>query len=123
MALLELVKVKRIAAHVATSWWRRRRGIALEVRRIGVEDLADRPDAGLAQVRREALHEKARAGLIARMHAQPRVEERPHQPGPRRPLVIRGVARAQVPLVAMFVFGMVRRERSQAEGGEELLAH
>src|SRR4030095_2603308 len=49
--------------------------------RLPVEDLADRTDPGLAEVCREAF-EPAMGTPVARVHAQPGVDERTDQPGP-----------------------------------------
>ena len=48
----------------------------------------------------EAVEEAARARAVVGVHLEPRVDERADQPRPDRALVIRGVARAQVAVVA-----------------------
>src|SRR4051794_13509403 len=60
--------------------------------RLGVEDLADRADAGVVEVREHRLEETARAGVILGMHLQPGIDEWADQPAPDGALMIRGVA-------------------------------
>src|SRR3989442_3051107 len=63
---------------------------------LSVEDLADRSDARIVEMRHEALERMARAGDIVRIDLEPRVNERPDQPAPAGALVIRSVTRAKV---------------------------
>src|SRR5262245_48915054 len=78
---------------------RLRDAAARGVRFLRVEDLAQRADAVIAQLRAEAGEHLPRAGAIARIDAQPRVDERTHDPGPHRALVVRGIAGTQVAVV------------------------
>src|SRR3954470_4955490 len=82
-------------------------------RRLGIEDLADRADRGLAEMRLEPGQEAARALLVVGMGAQPWVDERADQPGPYRPLMIGRVARPQVAEIARLVIRLARRQRTQ----------
>src|SRR5437868_4910061 len=68
---------------------------ARRVRRLGVEDLADRAEARLAEVRDEAVEAAPRAREVARVELQPCVDVRAREEGPDRPLVVRRVARAE----------------------------
>ena len=94
-------------------------------RRVGlhrVEDLADRADAGLVEVRDEAVEEAPRARAVLGMHLEPRVDERADEPRPDGALVIRGIARAEIAVVGRLEVGMIGRERAQADGRHELRA-
>jgi len=66
------------------------------VRGLGVENLADRPDARVRQMLAEAL-EEFRAVRLARVRLPPRIEEVTDEPGPVEALMIRRGARAQTP--------------------------
>src|SRR6185436_9136664 len=61
---------------------------ARHVGRLGVEDLADRSHAAIAEMPIEAAEQAARAGAILRVRLQPGVDERSDQPRPHRALVI-----------------------------------
>src|SRR3954468_22966300 len=61
------------------------------VRLLGVEDLADRAEAGLVQVGDEPLEEPPGAGAVVGVDLQPGVDEGADQPGPDGPLVVGGV--------------------------------
>ena len=78
---------------------RLRDAAARNVRRLGVEDLADRAHARLVEVRLETIEQRARTGAVLGMQLQPRVDEGPNQPGPDGALMVRGVARPQVAVV------------------------
>src|SRR5437867_6259203 len=69
---------------------------ARRVRRFRVEDFADRSDARLIQMGHEAVEHALRAGPVVRIDLQPRIDERSGEPRPDGPLVIRGIARAEV---------------------------
>src|SRR5262252_9766319 len=88
---------------------------ARRVMALGVEDLADRTDTGLAEALLETVKKSARAPVLAGIHSEPGVDERPDQPCPDRPLVISRVARAQIAVVRRPVIGMAWRERAQTE--------
>src|SRR6185503_13147805 len=66
------------------------------IRSFGVEDLADRPDAGFRQVLLEAVQELACALAVLRIGLQPGVHERANQPRPDRPLVIGRIERPEI---------------------------
>src|SRR5215212_9402678 len=66
------------------------------VRRLGVEDLDDRPQAGFVQVRLEAAECLSCTHPVIRVDPEPGVNEGTGEPSPDRSLVIRRVARAQV---------------------------
>src|SRR4051794_9596196 len=66
------------------------------VRRLGIEDLADRTETGLAQMRLEAAERLPCALPVTREHFEPGIDERPSQPSPDGALVIGCIARAQV---------------------------
>jgi hypothetical protein len=76
------------------------------VGRLGVEDLADRADASLFEVRAEAIEEPRGVSLTSRVDAEPRVDEGTDEPRPDGPLVVRGVARAKVAVVPRAVARM-----------------
>src|SRR5437870_370401 len=59
---------------------------------VGIEDFADRSDAGLGEVRGKAIQEFASAREIIRVNAQPCIDERTDQPCPNRALVIGRIA-------------------------------
>ena len=101
---------------------RLRDAAARRERLLGVEDLAERSDARLVQVRAEAVEARARARLVVRLHPQPGVDERTHQPPPHRALVIGGVARAEVAVVLRLVVAMTGRERAQTDRREQPVA-
>ena len=79
---------------------------ARSIRLLGVEDLADRADAGLIQVRLESFEHLAGAGSIARVHFQPRVDVRADEPGPDGALMVRGITCAEVPKILGLVVGV-----------------
>src|SRR4051812_47475322 len=79
-------------------------------RLLGVEDFADRADAGGAELGAETVEEGQRAGVIARMHFQPRIDEGADQPAPDRALVIGGVAGAKIAVVRFLVVGIAARQ-------------
>src|SRR3954468_1861050 len=74
-----------------------------------IEDLTDRSDASLVQVRYESLQERPRLRLLPRMQPQPGVDIRADQPRPYRPLVISCIARSQIAEIFRVVVGMIRR--------------
>src|SRR5450631_4573232 len=74
-------------------------------RRLRVEDLADGPEAGLGELLLETLEEPVGAGAIVGKGLEPSVDERADQPAPHRPLVICGVACAQISVIAGLVVG------------------
>src|SRR6476661_7308354 len=93
------------------------------VRRIGVEDLADAADAGIIEVRTKTTDGVASASGVFGKHLEPRIDERPDEPGPDRALVVRRIARPQVAVVARLEVGIAWRERTKADGCEQSIAH
>src|SRR5215212_8804237 len=73
---------------------------ARRVRSISVENLADRADAGIVEVRHETFERRARGVEVIRVHLQPCIDEGADQPSPDGALVIRGVARAQIAVIS-----------------------
>src|SRR5262245_30637911 len=65
-------------------------------RRAPVEDLADRPDARVIEMAGESLQQQQRIVFAPGVHAQPGVDVWANQPRPHGPLVIGGIARAQI---------------------------
>src|SRR5262245_20959908 len=63
---------------------------------LGVEHLADRPDARLVQMLDEPVERAPRLVDAVRIHLQPAVDVRAHEPAPYRALMVGGVARAEV---------------------------
>src|SRR3954470_11910497 len=61
-----------------------------------VEHFADCAQAVLAHAFGKTFEELPSVGIFARMHFEPRVDERPDEPGPDRTLVIRSIARTQI---------------------------
>src|SRR5262245_2423876 len=84
-----------------------------------VKDLADAADSGVAQMSVERVQERSRLVVSARMHTQPRVDERTDEPGPDRSLVIRGVSRAQIAEVLRLEVGMMLVEGAKAVGRQQ----
>src|SRR5262245_49541528 len=62
----------------------------------GIEDLADRADAGFVQMRNDWFQPAAPRSGAVRMQFHPCIQERTDEPSPHRSLVISRVARAQV---------------------------
>ena len=93
------------------------------VGRFGVEDLADRADAGVGEMRFESVEEVQRAGIVVRMDAEPCVDERSDEPRPHGALVIGRIARAQVAVVRLLVIRMIGRQRAQSVRSQQLLLH
>src|SRR5262249_16255219 len=92
-------------------------------RLLGVGDLADRTDARLAEMIRQALQEPPATLLVVRMQLHPGIEERPNEPRPYRSLMISGVARTQIAMIGRLVVRLARRPRTQAERSQQPLAH
>src|SRR6185436_6568768 len=84
-------------------------------RRLGIEDLADRPDAGLVEMRDKALERLSHAGYVVWINLQPGVHIRSGQPAPDGALVVRRVARAQISVVARFEVRIVGRKRPESD--------
>src|SRR5579872_6211736 len=75
-------------------------------RRFRVEDFAYRSDAAFAEVMSETLQEGASLAEFVRMQTQIGVDKWSNQPGPDGPLMIGGIARAQIAVVTRFVVRM-----------------
>lgn len=90
---------------------------------LGIEDLADGPEAGLPQVWDQPLEHLARPSLIFGVHPQPGIDQGPEEPGPDSPLMVRRITRAQTAIVLGFILRMAGGQRAQPDRGEELLAH
>ena len=86
---------------------------ARSIRRFRVEYLADRADAGFAQVGRKRFEQRARRTAVGRMHAEPGIDERTNQPRPDRPLVVGGVPGSQV---AVILRPVIRDAQDRASG-------
>src|SRR5260370_1386936 len=91
--------------------------------RFGIEDFADRSDAGLVEVRHEPVERTLRAGQIVGVHLQPRIDERSSEPGPRGSLVVGRVTCAEIAEVSRLVFRIAGRERAETDAGEQPIAH
>src|ERR1700694_1997949 len=87
--------------------------------RLRLEDLADRAQAGIEKVRPEWLQKLAGHLRIA-LDAKVRVEIRSHEPGPRHPHVIGGVARALIASVGRLIAGVIGTEGPQSVWRQEL---
>src|SRR6266511_741882 len=77
-----------------------------------IEDLADRAEARLAQVRDQTLEKAASTRTIPRMDAEPRLDEGSEEPGPYRPLMIGRIARPQVAVIPRLVIRIIWGERA-----------
>jgi hypothetical protein len=53
--------------------------------RLGVKDFADRADAGLGEMRLEAVEETSRRCAVIGVDLEPGIDERADQPGPHVP--------------------------------------
>ena len=84
------------------------------MRRLGVGDLGNVPEASLIEVGEQRPEEPfARRALgadRAATHSHPRLHERAEQPGPDRPLMVRAIARRHTPVVPRDVPRLARRE-------------
>src|SRR5204862_416067 len=89
-------------------------------RRPGIEDFADRTDAGFGDDGFKAGEETARPLRFVRVDLEPGVDERPDQPGPHRALVIGGIAGAQIAEIARLEIGFVWRQRAQSDRRQQL---
>ena len=69
----------------------------------------------------EPFDELPRARAIVGIHLQPGIDERTDQPSPNCALMVRGITRAQVAVVARLVIRMAGRERSQPDGCQQAL--
>src|SRR4029077_14333954 len=84
-----------------------------------VKNFADRHDAVVAQVHGKGFKKFSRGGSIVRMNFQPRIDERPDQPGPNRALVIRTLSGTKVTAINRFVIWIVWRKRAQTDRREQ----
>src|SRR5207237_478215 len=99
------------------------RAAARGVRRIAVGDLRQVAEARVVQMSEQRIEKAiARLGLRARggaPDAEPRLDERAHEPGPDRPLMVRAVALADPTLVAGPVPRLVGCEGAEADGCQQ----
>jgi hypothetical protein len=94
------------------------RASARDVRCVSVRNLRQVSDAGIFDQRQQR-REKARTRFALRFgrlatDAQPRFDERPHQPRPYRPLVVRAISLVHAAQVVRRVCALAGRERSQS---------
>src|SRR5207237_8082451 len=92
-----------------------RDGTSRSLRFAGIEHFADRADAVLVHALGKTFEELQRIWLLFRMHFEPRVDERPDEPGPDRALVIRAVPGPEIAAVNWFVVGMFRGKRTKPD--------
>ena len=71
----------------------------------------------------QAVEQAAGAGGVVRVHLEPGVDVRADQPRPDGALMVGGVARPQVAVVAGLVIGVARRQRPQADRRQQPLAN
>src|SRR5438876_8076791 len=88
---------------------------ARRVRRFRVEDLADRSNAPIVEVRNETVERMTCAVEIGGINLEPGVDEGADEPSPYGALVIRRVTRAKIAEVPRLVCRIAGRERSQAD--------
>src|SRR5437763_7997138 len=74
-------------------------------------------------MRDEPIEESPRPRFVLRMHFEPRVDPRPDEPRPYRALMVRRVARPEIAEVLLLIVRMIRRQRAQPDGREQLLLH
>ena len=91
------------------------------IRGLGVKNLAQGSDSPVVQVGRESGEAASCTRLVSWMHAEPRIDERPDQPSPYRPLVVGRVARPQVPVVLRLVITMPGRQRAEPHRREQTM--
>src|SRR4030095_7858911 len=92
------------------------------IRRLGVENLADRADTRLVEMHDKAVHRAACSLAIVRKDSQPRVDERSYEPRPDGTLVVRRVAGAKIAEIPRLEIPILRRERTQADGRQQPIA-
>src|SRR5665213_2682737 len=115
--------VFRLKQHVAAKNFshapRLRNARSRRMRLFGVEYLADRPDARLAQMRLEGGKKTLRLIAPFRIHSQPGIYKRSYEPRPHRTLVVGGIARAEIAVVFRLIIGIFRRKRPQAHRSQQ----
>src|SRR5262249_23677218 len=92
-------------------------------RRVGVEDLANRSNAGVIEMRSKSSDGLHRACAVVWKDSQPGIDERPNQPGPDRTLMVRRVARTSIAVVTRLEFRVSRRERTKAHRRQQPISH
>src|SRR2546425_702521 len=92
-------------------------------RLLSIEDLADRTESCLIQLRDKTLEQVARSSPVLGVHPQPCIDKGPDEPGPYCPLMVRRITRAQVAIVLWLVIRMAWGKRAQPYRGEEVLAY
>src|SRR5436309_7771639 len=112
------VETQRLAHGPRLEW-----AAAWRMRQVAVGDLGKMADARLVEMREQRV-EKAAARLGDHLRrsaadADPRLDERAHEPRPDGALVVRGVALADAAFVARRVRRLVGRERAEPERSEQ----
>src|SRR5262249_37090259 len=87
--------------------------------RLGVKDLAYRSDPCRAQRGIETCKEGSGFSEIARMDSQPRIYERPDEPGPDRALMVSGIARSKIAIIFRLVIRITRIKSAKSQGREQ----
>src|SRR5262245_55707670 len=75
---------------------------------LGIEDLAELPNARLAQVRHQPVEQVPCPDVVVGIQLQINVNKWADQPRPHSPLVVGGITGAQVAVIARLVVGMPR---------------
>ncbi len=91
--------------------------------RLGIEDLADRADAGLGEVGFETVEKMPCRLALVGIDLEPGVDEGADQPGPYRALVVGRVARPQITEITRLVIGLPRRQRAQSHRRQQAFAN
>src|SRR5688572_29479872 len=92
---------------------RLRDAAAGRVGRLGVENLADGAEAGLAQMRDEAIEKVSRGSRVVRVQLHPSVDIGADQPSPDGALMIGSVAGAEVAEIFWLVIGVAGGKRAE----------
>ena len=115
-----LTTIARIASATLQAWATQPRGLnGASASKISLMVPRQASESSLL----EADEKPAGAGAIVGEGLEPGVDEGADQPAPHRPLVVGGVARAEIAVVAGLVVGEPGRERAETEGRHQLLAH
>jgi hypothetical protein len=92
-------------------------------RLLSIEDLAERTESCLTQLRDKTREQVARSSPVLRVHPQPCIDKRSDEPGPYCPLMVCRITRAQVAIVLGLVIRMAWGKRAQPNRGKEALAY
>src|SRR5438132_8530458 len=79
--------------------------------RLGIKDLADRPDARFIEVRQKSFEKTARSHAIIRIDFQPCINKWGNEPAPDCALMICRVARSKITVISRLVIRMVWSKR------------